>query len=135
MQSDVLFIKFLRAYGHLETTSRLSHLLPAVLGHHLMTAMVHIDTTLRTLLALFHEPIEEGAAVVAPRRVQVCGGAELVRCGNLSESSEIAIDGSHSCSAPQNVIAYVYRQWNLTHNNEYLHAHVQRSERTVYLVN
>ena len=86
VQSDVLVIKFLRAYGHLETTSRLSHLLPAVLGHHLMAAMVHIDTTLRALLALFHEPIEEGATVVAPCRVQVCGGAKLVWCGNLSRA-------------------------------------------------
>ena len=73
-------------------------MLPTVLGHHLMTAMMHIHTTFCALLALFHEPIEERATVVAPGRVEVCGGTELVWGGNLSESRQRMSDGTHLCS-------------------------------------
>ena len=78
VESDVLVVNLLRVNRHLQTTTRLLPLLATGLGHQLMAAVVDIDPTGCALLALFHQPVQQGATVLAPGGVQVGGGSELV---------------------------------------------------------
>lgn len=69
VETNVLIVDVLRPDCHLHPTSCLLHLLATGLGHHLMAAMVDIDSTIGALLPLLHQPVDEGATVIAPRGV------------------------------------------------------------------